>query len=163
MQNPLVNLLNRMLNEPPEPEPIRYAIYTRQSVEKIMDFSSCESQFGTCRDFATASGERTLQWCGERFDDEGESGSTLDRPAMARLREAVRAGEIHRIYAVALGRLLEVHTPRRVGSDAEDICVTDGLGKLKVILHHEKIDRGESYKIRQEWPGSDEGRVVKGD
>jgi hypothetical protein len=60
---------------------IRYAIYTRQSVEKLEDFTSCEAQFHTCQDYAKASGERNLHWCGQRFDDEGYSGATLDRPA----------------------------------------------------------------------------------
>jgi len=32
-------------------------------------------------------GEPWLHWVGERFDDEGRSGATLDRPAMRRLLE----------------------------------------------------------------------------
>jgi len=34
-------MLERLLSDPPEPTPVRYAIYTRQSVEKLSDFSSC--------------------------------------------------------------------------------------------------------------------------
>ncbi|KPK51106.1 MAG: hypothetical protein AMK72_00435 [Planctomycetes bacterium SM23_25] len=48
---------------------IRYAIYTRQSVDKGDEFSSCEAQFMTCRDFATETGDPGLHWIGERFDD----------------------------------------------------------------------------------------------
>ena len=40
-----------------DPSPIRYAIYTRQSVERLEDFSSCQAQFMTCEDFAKATGE----------------------------------------------------------------------------------------------------------
>lgn len=84
---------------------IRYAIYTRQSVEKLADFSSCQAQFHTCQDFAQATGEPNLHWCGQRFDDEGQSGATLDRSAMRKLRKVVDLGGVNRIYAVALDRI----------------------------------------------------------
>jgi len=84
---------------------IRYAIYTRQSVDKGDEFSSCEAQFMTCRAFANETGESWLRWIGEQFDDEGRSGATLDRPAMRHLRQMINEGGIHRLYAVALDRL----------------------------------------------------------
>lgn len=59
---------------------ICYTIYTRQSVEKLADFSSCEALFHTCRDFVSAFHDPRPHWCGQRFDDEGQSGATLDRP-----------------------------------------------------------------------------------
>jgi len=83
---------------------IRYAIYTRQSVDKGDELSSCEAQLMTCRDFARATGEPGLHWTGQRFDDEGYSGATLDRPAMRRLRKVIDLGGIDRLYAVALDR-----------------------------------------------------------
>jgi len=55
------------------------------------------------------------------------------------------------------GRLLETHTPRRVGPAAEDIHVTDGLGKLKVIIHHEEMDKSKPVKGWEEWPQWSEG------
>lgn len=33
---------------------IRYAIYTRQSVEKLADVSSWQAQFQTCQEFVAA-------------------------------------------------------------------------------------------------------------
>ena len=50
------------------------------------------------------------------------------------------------------GRLLEAHTPKRVGPDGEDIYVADGLGKLKVVIHCREMDKGEPVKGWQEWP-----------
>lgn len=47
---------------------IRYAIYTRQSVEKTDNLGSREVQFITCRDHAQATGEANLHWTGQRFD-----------------------------------------------------------------------------------------------
>lgn len=70
------------------PEPIRYAIYTRQSVEKLAGFSSCEAQFQTYRDFVHSLGDRSLTWCGQRFDDEEQSGATLERVARS-MRDAI--------------------------------------------------------------------------
>lgn len=40
---------------------IPYAIYTRQSVEKLADFSSCQAQFRTCQDFVAAVNDPHLQ------------------------------------------------------------------------------------------------------
>jgi DNA invertase Pin-like site-specific DNA recombinase len=83
----------------------RYAIYTRQSVDTTADFSSCDAQFAVCCDFAKETAEPGLSWCGQRFDDRGYSGATLERPALRRLREAIDLGGIDRLYAVALDRL----------------------------------------------------------
>jgi len=88
-----------------EIQPVRYAIYTRQSVEKLADFSSCEAQFHTCQDYVSAFDDPNLHWCGQRFDDEGQSGSMLDRPAMRKLRKVADLGGIDRVYAVALDRV----------------------------------------------------------
>ena len=49
------------------------------------------------------------------------------------------------------GRLIEIHTPARVGTDGQDIAVTDALGKLRVILHHRELSKGEPAKITEEW------------
>lgn len=85
--------------------PIRYAIYTRQSKQGLADFSSCEAQFHTCQECAKQSGESSLYWTGQHFEDEGYSGSTLDRPAMRRLRKVIDLGALDRVYAVAFDRI----------------------------------------------------------
>jgi site-specific DNA recombinase len=84
---------------------VRYAIYTRQSVDTAADFSSCEAQFAVCTDFAKETGEPDLTWCGQRFDDQGYSEATLERPGLRRLRKVVDLGGVKRVYAVALDRL----------------------------------------------------------
>lgn len=85
--------------------PARFAIYTRQSVDTLKDLSSCEAQFAVCKDFAWANGERDEDWIGVRFDDQGWSVASLARPAMAKLRDAIRDGRVQRLYAVALAQL----------------------------------------------------------
>jgi len=108
-------------------KPIRYAIYTRQSVEKLADFSSCQAQFQTCQDFVAALNDPLLHWCGQRFDDEGQSGSTLDRPAMSKLRKVVDLGGVKRIYAVALDRITR--------SMRDAILLMDEFDKAGVDVH----------------------------
>ena len=107
--------------------PIRYAIYTRQSVEKLADFSSCQAQFNTCKDFVAALNDPLLHWCGQHFDDEGQSGSTLDRPAMRKLRKVVDLGGVERIYAVALDRITR--------SMRDAILLMDEFQKAGVDVH----------------------------
>jgi DNA invertase Pin-like site-specific DNA recombinase len=46
------------------------------------DLTSCDVQREMCLRFANARG---LRVSGERFDDEGISGATIDRPALQRL------------------------------------------------------------------------------
>ena len=89
----------------PKPPLIRYAIYTRQSKQGTADFSSCDAQFHTCREYARQSGEYSLHWTGQHFEDEGYSGSTLDRPGMRRLRKVIDLGALDRVYAVAFDRI----------------------------------------------------------
>lgn len=84
---------------------IRYAIYTRQSVDKGDEFTSCDVQFQTCQDSANAAGGSNMHWIGQRFDDHGYSGTTLDRPGMRKLRKLIDLGGINVLYAVAFDRL----------------------------------------------------------
>ena len=127
---------------PKPPAIIRYAIYTRQSVERLMDFSSCEAQFLTCRDFARETGEPILTWCGQRFDDEGYSGSTLDRPGMRALRKVIDLGTVKRVYAVALDRLTR--------SMRDAVVLLDEFDKAGVdlrLVHQPELSLGAEGRL----------------
>ena len=78
------------------------AVYTRQSVQSEGDLTSCEVQREICLRFARARGLRVVS---ERFDDEGISGATLERPALQRLMSLVRSGAIGAVVVHRLGRL----------------------------------------------------------
>ena len=71
--------------------PSRCAIYTRQSSNTDTDLTSCQVQFDACRSFLDAHKDNGWMWIGERFDDEGWSGATLDRPAL----QSLLAGQDH--------------------------------------------------------------------
>jgi site-specific DNA recombinase len=85
--------------------PVRCAIYTRQSVDAHDDFSSCRVQFDQCDAFVRS--QRGLDWIvvEERFDDEGYSGASPDRPALQRLLNLVRSDGLDRVVVYRLDRL----------------------------------------------------------
>lgn len=99
---------------------IRYAIYTRQSVEKTGDlFGSCAAQASICQDFIAARATPNWQWVGARFDDEGVSGTAERRPALDLLMRRIAAGEIHKVVVYKLDRL--ARTLRQIVAIAEDM------------------------------------------
>lgn len=96
-----------MRNAPPVPvrRPVRCAIYTRQSVEKHDDLSSCQLQFDLCSAHIQSRRSMGYELIEERFADEGYSGATLDRPAFQRLLSVIRSGAIDRLVIYRLDRL----------------------------------------------------------
>jgi site-specific DNA recombinase len=81
------------------------AIYTRQSRSSGGEFSSCEAQLSVCMKFVMARIEDGWVWNGKRYDDEGQSGETLDRPGLQRLLADIRDGKIDRVVVHRLDRL----------------------------------------------------------
>lgn len=125
--------------------PCRFAIYTRQSSEPKDGLSSCEAQFHVCMDAARAMSHPDDEWIGERFDDEGVSGRTLDRPALNRLRQRVREGDIDRVHATALDRwsrslsdtALLFDEFERAGVEVHVVSIPElGVGPESRLLRH---------------------------
>jgi len=91
-----------------DPRWVRCAVYTRQSVKRSGDapaVTSCALQRTLCTEFV-----RNKTWefwypIAERFDDEGESGTTLERPGPAKLLRRIEAGDIHRVIVYRVDRL----------------------------------------------------------
>jgi site-specific DNA recombinase len=83
----------------------RCAICTRQSASSTDDLSSCEIQYQACAAYVRSM--RELEWflIAERFDDDGYSGSTLDRPALTRLRELVARRDVEAVVIYRMDRL----------------------------------------------------------
>ena len=83
-------------------------MYTRQSVKRPGDdpaVTSCALQRTLCTEFI-----RSKTWdfwypIAERFDDEGESGATLERPGLAKLLRRIEDGDIHRVIVYRVDRL----------------------------------------------------------
>jgi site-specific DNA recombinase len=89
--------------EPPEARTC--AVYTRQSVKTEGDLTSCEVQRQMCVDFVRSAGRPAYRLLDEHFDDDGESGVSLNRPAMQRLLASVRSGRVDVVVVHRLDRL----------------------------------------------------------
>lgn len=86
---------------------VRCAVYTRQSVARkdSSDFSSCEAQRESCLSFIASHAREGWFPAPERFDDEGYSGATAERPAFARLLRAVAAKKVDRVVVQRIDRI----------------------------------------------------------
>lgn len=82
---------------------IRAALYARVSSEKQAKENTIASQLAELRERIATDGLVLFEeHC---FVDDGHSGSTLVRPALERLRDAVYAGQLDRLYVHAPDRL----------------------------------------------------------
>ena len=79
------------------------ALYARVSTEQQARDATIASQIAALREHIAADGRQLEP--DHAYLDEGYSGSTLLRPALERLRDAVAAGDIERLYVHAPDRL----------------------------------------------------------
>jgi site-specific DNA recombinase len=113
--------------------PIQVAIYARVSSEHQADAQTMASQVAALHARGTADG--LVVPAALQFLDDGDSGATLVRPALERLRDAAVAGAIDRLYVHSPDRLarkyayqvLLVEEWRRLG--VEVICLNRDLGR----------------------------------
>jgi site-specific DNA recombinase len=89
-------------------QPVRCAIYTRQSVAHgggDPALASCVLQREKCLDFVRAHERHGWRALDERFDDEGYSGATVERPGLERLIELIAERGVERLVVYRLDRL----------------------------------------------------------
>jgi len=83
------------------------AIYTRKSTDERLDmeFNTLDAQRESCEAYITS--QRSEGWLAsrEKYDDGGFSGGSLERPALKRLLEDIRAGKVHTIVVYKIDRL----------------------------------------------------------
>ena len=91
----------------------RAALYARVSSEQQAHSRTIASQVASLRERITADGARLEPE--HAFLDESYSGATLLRPALERLRDAVAAGAIDRIYVHSPDRLARAPGPGWMG------------------------------------------------
>ena len=90
----------------------RAAFYARVSSEAQARDHTIDSQVAALRERITADGATFAP--DNAYLDAGHSGSSLVRPALERLRDAVAAGEIDRLYVLAPDRLARRHAHQAV-------------------------------------------------
>lgn len=85
----------------------RVAFYARVSSETQARDRTIDSQVAALRERIAADGGVITPDSG--YVDEGQSGASLVRPALERLRDAVAAGDVERLYVLAPDRLARRH------------------------------------------------------
>lgn len=83
------------------------AIYTRKSTDERLDmeFNSLDAQREACLSYIAS--QKSEGWVPvlEEYDDGGFSGGNMDRPALTRLMEDIKAGKIQTVVVYKIDRL----------------------------------------------------------
>lgn len=145
---------------------MRCAVYTRKSTEERLDlrYNSLEAQKDACRAYIDS--QRYLGWrvTESDLDDGGYSGGSLERPALQRLLELVKAGAIdvvvvHKVDRLSrslsdFARLAELFDKHRVSfvSVTQQLDTSTAMGRLSmnVLLSFAQFEREiASERIRE--------------
>lgn len=83
------------------------AIYTRKSSEEGLDqdFNTLDAQREACQAFIAS--QKSEGWAAvkEHYDDGGFSGGNMERPALKKLMDDIRAGKVHIVVVYKIDRL----------------------------------------------------------
>jgi site-specific DNA recombinase len=85
----------------------RCAVYTRKSSDEGLDqaFNSLHAQREACESYIKSQKHEGWVCLPDEYDDGGISGATMDRPALRRLLEDIRAGKVEVIIVYKVDRL----------------------------------------------------------
>jgi site-specific DNA recombinase len=120
----------------------RCATYTRTSSDDS-DAYSLDSQAREARELACRRGYEIVA----EFTDDGVSGALLDRPALTRLRDGVRAGQYH---VVLVARVEFVTTPAEDTAEGRLLLNVSGvIAEFEREKIRERTARGKVQKARQ--------------
>jgi DNA invertase Pin-like site-specific DNA recombinase len=86
---------------------MRCAVYCRKSTDEGLDqaFNSLDAQYEACASYVASQRHEGWTLNDARYDDGGFSGGTMDRPALKRLLDDVRAGQVDVIVLYKIDRL----------------------------------------------------------
>lgn len=112
--------------------PDRVAIYIRWSTDDQSTGTSLETQREACEHYVRSQGWQVREDL--IFIDDGYSGGTLDRPAMRRLRQMVKRGEIDCIVVLKIDRLT------RNIVDAVDLVLREWADRCHLKAAQQPID-----------------------
>jgi site-specific DNA recombinase len=86
---------------------LRCAVYTRKSSEEGLEqeFNSLDAQREACENYVASQKAEGWLLLGDRYDDGGYSGGTLNRPALKRLLADIEAGAVDIVVVYKIDRL----------------------------------------------------------
>jgi site-specific DNA recombinase len=136
---------------------MRCAIYTRKSSEEGLEqaFNSLDAQREACATFVLSQKHEGWKVLSTLYDDGGFSGGTMDRPALQRLLDDIRAGQIDVVVVYKIDRLtrslfdfakiVEAFDARGVSfvSITQQFNTTTSMGRLtlNVLLSFAQFER----------------------
>jgi len=144
---------------PPAPvkPKVRCAVYTRKSSEEGLEqeFNSLDAQRESCEAYVASQKAEGWLLLGDRYDDGGFSGGTLERPALRRLLADIEAGRVDVVVVYKIdrlsrslmdfARLVEVFDRRQVTfvSVTQAFNTTTSMGRLtlNVLLSFAQFER----------------------
>src|SRR5690242_2207864 len=85
----------------------RCAIYTRKSTDEGLEqeFNSLDAQREACEAYIKSQKHEGWKFLRQRYDDGGYSGGSMDRPALTRLLEEIKAGRVDIVVVYKVDRL----------------------------------------------------------
>ena len=147
------------------------ALYARVSSEQQAQTHTIASQLAALRERIARDGARLSP--DQEFIDAGYSGSTLIRPALERLRDAVAAGEVQRVYVYSPDRLARkyayqvmlvdelqragatlVFLDREIGQSPEDELLLQMQGMIAEYERAQMLERSRRGKRHKAQRGS---------
>ena len=144
------------MNPAPQ-KPRRCAIYTRKSTEHNLDlaFNSLDAQREACEAYIKSQAHEGWSLIPDQFDDGGLSGASLDRPALQKLLDQVRARKVDVIVVYKVDRLtrsladfaklVEIFDQHEVSfvSVTQSFNTTSSMGRLtlNVLLSFAQFER----------------------
>ncbi|QDZ01337.2 recombinase family protein [Nitratireductor mangrovi] len=86
---------------------MRCAVYTRKSTEDGLEqeFNSLDAQREACEAYIRSQSSLGWKLVSDRYDDGGISGGTMDRPALQRLLQHIRGGQVDVVVVYKIDRL----------------------------------------------------------
>jgi site-specific DNA recombinase len=136
---------------------VRCAVYTRKSTEEGLEqeFNSLDAQREACEAYVLSQKAEGWLLLGDRYDDGGFSGGTLERPALRRLLADIEAGRVDVVVVYKIDRLsrslmdfaklVEVFDRRQVTfvSVTQAFNTTTSMGRLtlNVLLSFAQFER----------------------
>lgn len=136
---------------------LRCAVYTRKSTDHNLEleFNSLDAQREACEAYIKSQAHEGWRLIPTNYDDGGHSGASLERPALQKLIEDVRAGKIDVIVVYKIDRLtrsltdfaklVEVFDQQSVSfvSITQSFNTTTSMGRLtlNVLLSFAQFER----------------------
>ena len=136
---------------------VRCAVYTRKSSEEGLEqaFNSLDAQREACEAYITSQKHEGWTTLATLYDDGAYSGGTMDRPALQRLLDDIRAGKVDVVVVYKVDRLtrsladfakiVEIFDAQRVSfvSVTQAFNTTTSMGRLtlNVLLSFAQFER----------------------